>query len=115
MCLTIENNQDGPWNKKPYRWKVYRKYKSGILYSPYTYMKWSKNWNHAKYDKSYANIYKSRASQYGFHVFLTRKEARQFAGCDEVVRKVKVSGHLESGYYCSKFCETWKKLKIINY
>ena len=123
MCLTINHAQEGPWNNRDYRWKVFYK-RGGELYSAYTRDPVVDGWKKAKYNKSYGLDFHSYDSQFGFHVFCSRSAARAEArilngkSIHFVVRKVLVKGHLKSGDYfvrgVHEQCETWGQMKVIN-
>ncbi len=121
MCLLIRNlrqNPAKPFNSSNFRWRIFQKTDSGEYKPVFYYYDFKKNvWN--KDDNTENSV---QLINYGFHVFITRKDARKykktldFSLFNYVIRKVKVRGFLRAGFNSDDENirnETWKYLKII--
>ncbi len=117
MCLILGNNYCRPWNKSRVRWKIFLK-RGNSLMAPYYWFSFHKTeWNSTQKPFSFDG-------NRGFHVCLTRKDARimkRYALSSKqcVIKKVLVDNFNASGYnslslFKNQRNETWFKLKIIN-
>lgn len=116
MCLSIDDNQKKPWNSNKFRWKVYIRCKHGLV-SPFQNTLLEKGWNTATLNN--LSVGQIMGEVYGFHVFVSRKDARAYAKrytqmfhSPVVVQKIAVRGHLKSGYFRNLRSETWKQIKL---
>ena len=132
MCIT-RNNQDEtiPYNKSRIRWKSLYVGDDGHLYSRVYNHKWKFGVNHKSKALNDSRVYgrkwkfgvnhKSKALNdsdpsinYGFHVWLTRKQAVRLSDHRHVIAKVRVDGHIFSGMGNGrKRNETWKRAKLV--
>lgn len=105
-----------PFNKTKVRWRLFLKAGNQLqaLYNDYNYTKY---WNKLKHSK------RSEIRDWGFHVFVTREEARMYKQNYHseryvvlrkvLVKKFKLSGSNSSlRYLCN---EIWREIKIIDY
>ncbi len=115
MCLS--NIQRKPYNKSNIRWKVVFKNRDGNFEGPFRIFNYDKTkYNTCLYDGV------MDYSQYGFHVCVTRKDARRLAkylGVGfNIVKKIRVKNFIRSGMFlCGPLSinsETWKQFKFIN-
>ncbi len=116
MCLTLRDRslENTPYNDKTVRWKVVMQSKNGSFSAPYVGDEYNKS--------AYCwNLYRETgfgAEYNGFHVFVTRQEARnhvkKYGAVDGlIIKKIKVDGFLKSGQYNEYRSETWKKFKFL--
>ncbi len=114
MCLS--NIRRKPYNKSNIRWKVVFKNGDGHFQAPFRLFHYNKTtYNTCLYDGV------MDYSQYGFHVCVTRKDARRLAthlGAGfNIVKKVRAKDFIRSGMfqYGQLFIrsETWKQFKFI--
>lgn len=111
MCLVLRKDSTVPYNKSKFRWKLINfcsQTKNYIAYYRYdTYKK--KGWNVARLN--------GHLTEEGFHVFMTRQIARDYAKLYRydhlVAKKVQVSGFRRSGTFGNIPSETWTKMKFV--
>lgn len=121
MCLNFRDRSNIPYNNKKIRWKVVvsdtNKRGQERLIGPYTYKKYAKRgvWMKAVADKGY----EPTRHNTGFHVYVSRKAARQTreektcTGSKYEVVKVEVEGFVASGHFYKHESETWKRMRIL--
>jgi hypothetical protein len=129
MCLTLRSaNSDKPYNSKKVRWKIVLKYKNGYFYRPAFAIaeKYELNkWMVANHNNTFGS--KSDLHDIGFHVFVTREDAREFKDkylfttqSSYPIMRVEVDEFIASGRFNVTFSvspgvrsETWKKMRIV--
>lgn len=119
MCLILRNENKKPWNNSKVRWKIFEKFDSTLCSPYYIYYYYKNYWN---VDKKTIYVGMNIDHNFGFHVCVTRKEARKmkkhsFASKIYVIKKVLVDDFIASGYNSNiqtQRDETWSKLKIID-
>jgi len=120
MCLTLRDKNYEPYNESKIRWKAVRRglnQKYIALYESYEYHK--KKWN-ITYGKNDFDRVGESECQHGFHVFVTRKAARELAEHGRrifqehwFVKKIIVREFLASGTFKDNPSETWKQFKFV--
>lgn len=110
MCLNLRQEHNRPYNSHKVRWKVIRVSNHGCFVSPFMYTFYNKRgWNNAKGSKK-------RFDTFGFHIFVSRAEARKFhrryGSFDWVIKRIEVQGFLNSGTYDNFRSETWEKIRF---
>lgn len=112
MCLELRDKCNRPHNSHKIRWKVIAsnwELKPSGPFRSFVYDK--ERWNQAEGDKS-------NHGGYGFHVFVTRAEAKTFLSKSlydlpiYTISKVEVRGFLKSGSFRDYRCETWEEMKL---
>lgn len=113
MCLTLRNNYKTPYNVSRFRWKIIFLRTDGQYTAPFM------NWVYAARGKYNTAIGKNEVTRFGFHVFLTRAEARRSKQTFKFygrypIKRVIVKGFLASGTYFNGRSETWKQMKFLD-
>ena len=116
MCLKRANT-DKPYNKSNIRWKVlYKRITDGSLVSDNAY---NCVWKYGKKNTAtcYPGLTTESVYDIGFHVFVSRMDARDFKYNNPhlTVVEVKVEGFIARGYLNSTNYrnETWKFATLI--
>jgi hypothetical protein len=115
MCLRLRTeNSNKPYNESKIRWKVAER-ANGNLVAPYAYTIYDKTqWMVAKNNSDkFWDFF--RHTDIGFHVFVTRKDARNFRTAlnSGTVIRVEVDGLVASGYFGDRRSETWNRMRIL--
>lgn len=113
MCLNLRDQSYSPYNSRKIRWKIAR-ISNGWYAAPYRAMLYKRGVNIVPERRE---VYWDREHQ-GFHVFLSRADARKFKkkafnSKDYSVIKVKVGDFLASGEFCGFRSETWNEMTIL--
>jgi len=118
MCLNTDNIDQVPYNKSRTRWKVLMTVSTThLLESPVVDMFWTIGKTYyAECKERYAYI-----EDVGFHVMITRDEARELAAHwnevdstrRHVVVKIEVSDFVAAGMFCDWRTETWTTCKVV--
>lgn len=115
MCLELRRESNKPYNKSKFRWKVIEKFRHENYHADYQVYQGSQynprgQWNEALGDPEAREFF-------GFHVFVTKKDARAerrfLKAFHTAVVKVQVDGFLASGIFDGRRSETWRRMKIL--
>lgn len=125
MCLNLRDDCNKPYNGSKIRWKLVRTtnlWSSDVmnaslygLYQHCAYWHSKDKWNVSEP----ADYYEESPTVDGFHVFVTRADARRFLkGFNPLdkpniaLKRVRVRGFKKSGSFLTYRCETWNQMKF---
>lgn len=116
MCLDLRHKSFEPYNQSKFRWKIVAKFKDEKYHEDYQLYRGNRYNPRGQWNEAQGN--ESNRETFGFHVYVTRKDARSEAdsmrkcGILRVV-KVEVEGFLASGHFDGIRAETWRRMKIL--